>query len=189
MGPSKNELIIPFVGLKLGKQSYNFQIDDTFFEQLEYSPINQGDLKVTLELEKKETMLIAIFTVNGDVSVNCDRCDAPMSLEIAGDLEIIYKFGTEDSGDENLIVLFPEEYQIDVSDPIYQMIVTALPSRRIHAPGECNEEMWELIQKYTINSDASSEDDEEEDDEEEDNLGFDDFDPNDPKWGLLKDKK
>ncbi len=188
MRPSKSEFTIPFVGLKLGKHSFNFQIDDTFFEQMDYSPINQGDLKVTLELEKKETMMLANFTVNGNVSVNCDRCDSPMTLPIIGDLEIIYKFGTEDSGDENLIVLFPDVFEIDVTDPIYQMIVIALPSRRIHDTGECNEEMWELVQKYTVNSDASSYDEEEEEEDEEDNLGFDDFDPNDPKWGLNKKK-
>lgn len=185
MKASKREYIIPFVGLKLGKHEYNYSVNDTFFEDLEYSPISAADLTIHLELEKKETMLIANFTVEGTVKTNCDRCDAPMELHIDGDLKIIYKFGTEESDDENLIVLHPEDFELDLTDPIYQLSVIALPARRIHEPGECNEEMWKLIQKYSVNSDEDDDDEDWDDDEEEDDLGFDDFDPKDPKWTLI----
>lgn len=188
MKPSKREYIIPFVGLKLGKHEFSFQVEDTFFEQLDYSPISSGKLEVELVLEKKETMFIANFTTEGIVTTTCDRCDTPLELPINGELEIIYKFGDEDSGDENLIVLFPEDYEIDVTDPIYQMIILALPPRKLHAVGECDEEMWKLIQKYTVNSDVSDEDEFDEDDEEEDNLGFEDFNPNDPRWSMFKNE-
>lgn len=190
MKPSKHEFVIPFVGLKLGKHQFSFQINDAFFEHLDYSPIHRGDLEVELELEKKEMMLVANFTTKGMVSTNCDRCDTSMDIEIEGALEIVYKFGSEDSGDENLIVLFPEEYQIDVQDPIYQMIILALPSRNIHAPGECDEDMWKLIQKYTVNSATSDEEEDEDDDDDEENsrLGIDEFNINDPRWAKLKNK-
>lgn len=190
MKPSKHEFVIPFVGLKLGKHEFDFQINDSFFQNLEYSPIHQGSLSVRLELEKKETMMIANFTASGIVSTNCDRCDTPMDSTIDGELEIIYKFGSEDSGDENLIVLYPEEFEIDVKDQIYQMIVLALPSRKIHNPGECDEEMWKLMQKYVVNSEAIEEEEDEEDDEDEENkrLGIEEFNINDPRWSKLKNK-
>jgi uncharacterized metal-binding protein YceD (DUF177 family) len=191
MKPSKREFVIPFLGLKLGKHKFDYVIKDTFFEQLDYSPIHQGDLRVELELEKKETMMVANFKAKGNVSTNCDRCDTPMNLMIDGELELIYKFGDEESEDENLIVLFPEEYEIDIKDPIYQMIILALPQRKIHAAGECDEEMWELIQRYTVNTDFSDDEDEDDDEEDDENerLGIDEFDINDPRWSKLKIKK
>jgi len=187
MKTSKSEFVIPFVGLKTGKHEFNYKINNTFFEELEYSPVTDSELDVHLELEKKETMLIANFTVEGTVTTNCDRCDAPMELFIRGDLRIIYKFGHEESDDENLIVLHPESYEIDVTDPIYQMVILSLPPRKIHEPGECDEEMWKLIRKYSVNSDEEDDDDDWEEDEE-DNLGFEDFDPKDPKWSILNNK-
>lgn len=185
MKASRRDFVIPFVGLKLGKHEFTFQINDSFFEELEYSPISKGDLKVELVLEKKEVMMLADFQVNGNITTNCDRCNTPVELPISGEMDIIYKFGEEDSGDENLIVIFPEEFEIDVHEIIYEMIVLALPIRILHEPGECDEEMWELVRKYTVNS-SLDDTEEEEDDEEEDNLGFEDFDPNDPRWTINK---
>ncbi len=179
----KNEFNIPFVGLKVGKHYFEYEINTSFFESMEYSIIHEGSLKATLELEKKETMLIALFAVNGSVSTTCDRCDTPMNLDVQGEYRLIYKFGTEDEEDENLVVLHPDSYQIDVTFPIYELITSLLPLRATHKPGECDEEMWELIQKHTINAHVEEEelDDEdwEEDEEWEDDEDWEDEDEND----------
>lgn len=203
------EFIIPFIGLKLGKHHFEFEIDDTFFESMEYSIIQKGNVKVELELDKKETMLIATFDVEGVVETLCDRCNTPMNLEIQGSYKLVYKFGLEEEEDEMLIVLHPDSYQIDVTTPIYELITSQLPLRAIHDDGECDEEMWELIQKHTINANVDEEedwddedwdedlddedwiDDEGDDDDEEGNLdsdegNSDDDRPIDPRWSILK---
>ena len=163
-----NDFTIPFVGLKLGKHYFDFEINTTFFESMEYSIIHEGSLTATLEFEKKETMLIALFAVKGSVSTTCDRCDTPMNLDIQGEYRLIYKFGTEEEEDENLVVLHPDSYQIDVTFPFYELITSLLPLRATHKPGECDEEMWELIQKHTINANVEEEDLDDEDWDEED---------------------
>ena len=173
----KNEFNIPFVGLKLGKHYFEYEINTSFFESMEYSIIHEGSLHATLELEKKETMLIALFAVKGSVSTTCDRCDTPMDLEVQGEYRLIYKFGTEDEEDENLVVLHPDSYQIDVTFPIYELITSLLPLRATHKLGECDEEMWELIQKHTINAHVEEENLDDEDwNEDED---WEDEDEND----------
>lgn len=171
MKTSNHQFDISFVGLKIGKHNFNYQIDSTFFDGMDYSPISNGNLEVNLELEKKETMFIAIFDVKGTVVTDCDRCNTPLELPVHGDLKIIYKFGHEASEDENLIVLPPEAYKINVKDPIYQMIVLALPIRRVHPEGKCDEEMKKLLQKYTVNSDEKEDDGDDE-----------------GKWTILKNK-
>jgi len=160
---------IPFVGLKLGQHSFEFSIDKTFFESLPYSLVENGNLVVKLNLEKKETMLVASFSVKGEVSVPCARCNDDMSQKIKGDLTVYYVFGDEESEDENLIVIPRESYEIDVQQSIYEMIMLALPSRSAHKKNECNEEMVQLLEKYMTQHDSK---------DDEDNI--------DPRWAALK---
>ena len=64
---SLGEYVIPFVGLKTGVHTYEFEIGDAFFEGFEYSIIQKAKVHVKLELEKKETMLIGNYFLNGEV--------------------------------------------------------------------------------------------------------------------------
>lgn len=180
--------IIPFVGLKIGKHHFEYEIDDTFFESMDYSLVHSGMLQAELELDKKETMLIANFAVSGYVDTSCDRCNAPMQLDIDGSYRLIYKFGLEEEEDEALIVLRPEAYEIDVTSPIYELIISLLPLRKTHLEDECDEEMQLLFQKHIVNVDEEEYDDEDEDWDEEDDWEDDEepIKPIDPKWSALK---
>ena len=160
---------IPFVGLKLGQHLFDFSIDKTFFESLPYSLVDNGNLNVKLNLEKKETMLVASFEVKGEVLMPCARCNEEMSQKIKGDLTVYYVFGEEESEDENLIVIPRESYEIDVQQSIYEMITLALPARSAHKKNECNEEMVQLLAKYMSQPDSK---------EDKDNI--------DPRWAALK---
>lgn len=191
---SKREYIIPFVGLKLGFHEYQYDISDTFFEEREYSIIHKGNVNVTLVLEKKETMLIGEFVVNGTVFTDCDRCNDPIEVPVKGNYRVIFKFGLEPSDDETLIVLHPDSYELDIRDNLYELITVSLPIRLVHAEGECNEEMMELLNKYTVQREESDDEDQDDwdddddwdDEEEDDDDGEDDFDPKDPRWATLR---
>ena len=139
--------------------------------------------------------LIATFWVEGTVLTECDRCTGPLELAIKGDYRLIYKFGHGESEDETLIVIDPDEYQINVKEPIYELITLSVPNRKIHPEGQCDEEMWKLVQTYTVNP---GDDDEEEFDPDEDWDDEDDWDdegedPDDDEdedeedtWSILK---
>ncbi len=166
----KNQFEIPFVGLKIGIHDFEFKIDKSFFEAMPYSIVNDGDLKVWMELEKKETMLITDFEFFGTVKLDCSRCNDEMDLEIEGELTIYFTFGEDVAEDENLIIIPHESYQIDVTQPIYEMISTSISLRPVHEDGECNKEMLKLIEKFQNQP--------KEDDKNEDNI--------DPRWSALK---
>jgi uncharacterized metal-binding protein YceD (DUF177 family) len=167
----KSPFAIPFVGLKIGLHEFEFDIDKSFFESLPYSLIENGRLIAYLELEKKETMLIANLEIDGFIFTDCDRCSELLAQEIEGDLTLYYTFGEEESEDENLIVLAPESYQIDLTQPLYELISLSLPAKMVHEDGDCNEEMVELINKYQQPSSDSKTD-------EDDDI--------DPRWSALK---
>ena len=60
------EYQIPYVGLKIGIHEFNYQIDGKFFEAFEGSLISDCQVHVKLELEKKETLFILNFFIDGN---------------------------------------------------------------------------------------------------------------------------
>jgi uncharacterized metal-binding protein YceD (DUF177 family) len=167
----KSDFTIPFAGLKLGHHLFDFQVDDSFFEDIEYSLIKKGSLNVDIDLEKKETMLIAQFKITGIVEAECNLCMDPLNFKIDNSYTLIYKFGLEDLEDDSIIVIHPDSYQIDVKQPIYEFISISIPQRIVHDEGGCNPEMLESLNKY-----LSSKIEEKKDND----------DPVDPRWSALK---
>ena len=166
----KSAFEIPFVGLKLGTHEFEFDVNDSFFASLPYSLIEKGSVKVWLDLEKKETMMIANFECFGHVEQIRSRCNESALVEIDSDLAVIYKFGheEEETNDDNLLIVSYDAYELDVSQQVYEMISLALPTRPMHEDGECDEEMVKLIEKYQVKEEKKDEDD------------------IDPRWSVLK---
>lgn len=52
-----NEFLIPFIGLKLGKHQFEYQINKKFFEDFGYDEFESCDIKVNVVLEKKALCL------------------------------------------------------------------------------------------------------------------------------------
>jgi len=48
-----NDFLIPFIGLKLGKHNFEFQINNKFFENFDFEEYSSSEIKVVVVLEKK----------------------------------------------------------------------------------------------------------------------------------------
>jgi|SRR5690606_17663316 len=129
------EFLIQFAGLKQGKHQFEFNINKKFFDGFDFDEYNSVDVKVNLILEKKSTMLELSFKHKGFVNVPCDLTNEDFDLPVKGKLNLIVKFG-EEYNDENdeMLVLPHGEFEVDVAQYIYEMIVLSVPSKRIH-PG------------------------------------------------------
>lgn len=164
-----NEFLIPFLGLKLGKHQFEFQISKAFFDHFSYDEFESSNIKVKLILEKQSNMLELNFKHTGTVNVPCDVTNENFDLPIKGKLKLIVRFG-ESYNDENeeLLILPFGEHQIDVSQYIYEMIVLSIPLKRVSPQAESIDlqENWNTIEVK----------DEEEVKEEE----------IDPRWAALK---
>lgn len=165
-----SEFVVPFAGIKLGVHHYNFEVTQTFFEELTHLQLEKGVVKIQLELEKKETMMLAFFSAIGDVQQACCRCNDLVEVNVNTELSIIYKLGTEESEDENLVVLHPDSYEIDAYQPIYEMLIMALSANPTHEEGFCNQEMITILNAYML-------------DKNESNIKE---DKEDPRWAKLK---
>ncbi len=130
-----NEFLIPFIGLKLGKHQFEYQIKKAFFEHFEYDEFESADIKVTVVLDKKSTMLELSFKHSGTIHVPCDLTNEDFDLPVKGKLNLIVRFGeTFNDDNEELLILPIGEHQIDVSQYIYEMIVLSIPLKKVH-PG------------------------------------------------------
>lgn len=130
-----NEFLIPFLGLKLGKHQFDYQINKQFFDRFEFDEFASADLKVVVSLDKKSTFLELSFKHKGTINVPCDLTNEDFDLPIKGKLNLIVRFGeTFNDENEELLILPIGEHQLDVSQYIYEMIVLSIPLKKIH-PG------------------------------------------------------
>ena len=136
-----SEFRIPFVGLKEGKHQFDFQIDRKFFDAFDYDEFEEVDFKVSLELDKKTTLMELDFVANGTVKVPCDVTGEDFNLEVNGSISLIVKFGEAYNDDnEDLLILPHEAYQLEVQQYIYELIVLSVPQKRVK-PGVSRKEL------------------------------------------------
>jgi len=171
-----NEFLIPFVGLKLGKHQFEYQINKEFFAQYEYDEFESSDIKVNVVLEKKNTMLELDFKHKGTVHLPCDLTGEMFDLPIRGKFRLVVRFGdTFNNDNEELLILPIAEHQIDVSQFIYEMIALSIPLKRIHPgvkDGTLKSEALDVLNELRV------EEDNVENKKEEENI--------DPRWDKLK---
>jgi uncharacterized metal-binding protein YceD (DUF177 family) len=165
---------IPFVGLKVGKHHFDYDIDNKFFEYFEYEDFNRSDLKVNVILEKKTTLLELHFEVSGTVNVNCDVTNEPYDQSLENEFDLVVKFGDE-YNDENIdILIIPHgEYEVNIQQYVYELIVLAMPSKRMHPgveDGTLDSDILEKLEELSPKIKDIKEDEEE----------------TDPRWNTLK---
>jgi len=130
-----NEFLIPFIGLKLGKHSFEYQITNTFFDLFDYSDFENSMIKVNAVLEKKTNFMELSLKHKGTIFVPCDTTGEMFDMPIKGNIKIVVQFGEAFNNDNEALLIIPHgEHQIDVSQFIYEMIVLSIPLRRVH-PG------------------------------------------------------
>jgi uncharacterized metal-binding protein YceD (DUF177 family) len=169
---ANKEFLIPFAGLKQGKHQFEFEIKKAFFDDFGFDEYNNVNVKVNLVLDKKSTMLELSFKHKGTVNVPCDLSNEDFDLPIKGSLNLIVKFGDAYNDDNDELLVLPHgEFQVDVSQYIYEMIVLSVPTKRIHPGTKDGSVAPDMISK--LNELAPKEEHKEEE-------------STDPRWDELK---
>lgn len=165
---------IQFIGLKLGQHIYEYDIDNTFFNLFEYDEFNSVNLKTTLKLEKKTTLLELHFLTDGDVNINCDVTNEPYNQPVQSEFNLVVKFGAEYNNENEDILIIPHgSYEINVAQYIYELIVLSIPQKRIHPGVEDGTLDSDILDKLKLLSPK------EQDDTNSNN-------DTDPRWDTLK---
>ncbi len=130
-----NEFLIPFVGLKLGKHQFEYQINKAFFDEFDYDDFESANITASVVLEKKTTFMELTVKHKGTIFVPCDLTNEMFDLSIKGKINVVVQFGDEFNNDNEALLILPHgEFQLDVSQFIYENIVLSIPIKRVH-PG------------------------------------------------------
>jgi len=174
----KSKYSIEFKGLKEGLHDYEFEVNNSFFEHFKEGLVEEGEVIVKIQLEKRSVFLKLNFAVSGWLQLVCDRCLENYQQDVELETELFVKFGEEKEFDEgdNVIWVLPEEHVLNLAQLIYEYVALSIPLRHVHPNEEgensCNPEMLDKIESYTHSG---------EDDEEDDEI--------DPRWAALKNLK
>ena len=142
------EYIIPFVGLKLGLHRFDYRIRKEFFDFYEFEDFNTADFNVVLDFDKRSTVYELNFKFNGVANVNCDVSNEEYNLDLDGSLKLIVKFGDSYNNDNPEILIIPHgEYEINVAQFLYEMIVLAVPTKKVHPGIEDGSLVSEILEK------------------------------------------
>lgn len=143
---------IPIKGLHFGIHQFDFQIDRYFFENFEYSPIQEAAIELKLELDRRPDMYVFSFHVKGTVHTECDRCLAGIDLPVENKQQLVVKLSVDEQmGDEDVIFIHPDTAKFQIAEYVYEYICLAMPMiKRYDCEADenpkCDQEMLRFLQ-------------------------------------------
>ncbi len=173
------EFNIPFSGLKQGKHRFEYRIDNSFFEAFDYNEFNAAAVEVVVMLHKMSNMMELEMAAEGSVNLACDLTSEPFDQPIQAQLDLVVKFGEAFNDEDDEILVLPHgEHQLNIAQYIYEMLVLAVPSKRVHpgvADGSLDSEVLKKLEELQPKKQRENSDE------------------TDPRWdalrNLLTDKK
>ena len=139
---------IQLASLGDGNFEQEFECGTEFFKIMENPDIITSDVKVHLDLVKKNETYDCTFTCKGKLTIPCDRCLDPIEHEVDTVYHITVKYGEDynDESDDLLVIPYTDSY-LNVAYMLYDTIVLTIPLRHVHPMGKCNRAMLAALHK------------------------------------------
>lgn len=174
---TKKTYDVAFTGLQNGVHSFTYNLDQTFFQERAYSPIENGNIDVELEFEKQDRFFVLNFRYGGVVNLQCDRCASDLTIPVNNAASLLVKLSDEeyDDLDDEVMYIHPSDVVIDFSQFLYESIVVNVPLYKtceddISGNQPCDEKIIAILEREE-NEQPSGEED------------------TDPRWEMLKQLK
>ncbi len=135
-------------GLAEDVTSFQYALDNEYFEAIEAPDIKAGKLQCELVVRKVGSCFELDFHTEGVVQIPCDRCLENMDQPINTDNRLVVRFGEEYSEDDELVTITEAEGMVDVAWFIYEFIALSIPVQHSHELEDCNQEMVKLLAEY-----------------------------------------
>lgn len=140
----------------MGQHTFDFEINNEFFENFEESEVKEGLLKAKVEADKSTSHIDLVIKINGVVILSCDRCLGRISQPVDCINRLLVKFGKiHDESDPDIITVPPDDYELDMEQYFYEYILLALPIKRVHPDDKdgnstCDPEMLDKLKEHII---------------------------------------
>ena len=157
--------IIPLNGLTAGKNEFFLHAGKEFFDSFENNEIFDADLQIRILVEKSGRYIGVDCYIEGEITVECDRCLDMVEMPVDTQVRLSVKFGDEESSEiaqdveREVIFVKEDDAQLDMSQIVYDYACLALPMQRVHEPGDCNPDTMKYYGASEV-SDTVNEDEE-----------------------------
>ena len=144
---SENLLNINLAHAAEAAKRLDIELTDRFFADLEQEEISGGDIHAEIFVKASAGDIFTVkIALKGQVTVACDRCLDALTLDVdTSDTLKIKDADPEDCDADDLLYLDASNPCYDLSWVTYEIIETSLPMHRVHAAGECNEDVVSYI--------------------------------------------
>lgn len=132
-----DNLFIQLKGLPDGNSRFHWDLGKEFFASFGNSDILEASVEVDVKLEKSGESISLYVTLGGKVTVPCDRCLAPLDVEIGTGFDVDARPGSDCRNEE--------ENGIDISQDVYDYTCLSIPMHRVHADGLCDQDVVRYI--------------------------------------------
>ncbi len=132
---------------------FEFPIDRSFFESREQELVENGDIKVQIELDKNDRFISMDFHLSGTVELVCDRSLDQFNYPIEEHQKVIFKYGDQETElSEDMVMITAQTQQINVAQYIFEFIGLALPMKKLHPRYQQDDEEGPMV--YTSQDSA-----------------------------------
>ncbi|MBR8704245.1 hypothetical protein IX315_001933 [Porphyromonas levii] len=142
-----NDFTLDFTHFPKEAESIELLLGDDFFARNEGGEILGGDVSLILTVSPLDTNRFQLsFDYVGEVSVECDRCLQPLSIDIdAVELVDIVIGDSLNDVDDEVITLDAQNPIYDFSWIAYELLALHLPIQRMHEIEDCDPEMVKYL--------------------------------------------
>jgi len=145
------EYKIAFRGLTEGEHKFEYKLDSNFFENFEMTKGVEGCVGALVTLKKTSLFIELKIELDGSVKGICDHCLGDVNVPIIGETELfIVESGREEGNNDDFVVVDPNDDYIDISLYLYETYILNYPMKVVHKDGECDEDMYEILDDYII---------------------------------------
>ena len=109
---------------------FDRNIGKEFFESFGNSDILDADIYTAADIVRHGATVDLECHIEGTLTVACDRCLEPVTMEIETDISDSYT---------------PDGEWFDFNQEVYDYALTALPLQCVHPDGECNPETIKFL--------------------------------------------
>ena len=106
---------------------------------LDLDPEMFSEIEVDLRLDVGEQRVLARFTASATAHLECDRTLAPFDQHIEGKHAVLFTTEAASEDDEGVVPFPADATDIDLTDPVRDTLVLAVPTRRVSPEAEAAE--------------------------------------------------
>lgn len=172
-----------------GVHEVEYHLGKHFFADMESQDIHDADLQVKLKVDHKNNLYYLDFHIEGEVTLQCDRCLDDLPFPIDASYSIAVEFGDDYNDDNDDLLVIPDsDNYLNVAYMLFDTVELQIPIKHVHPMGKCNRAMSAILKKHRAQApnDEDAELEQQLIDEIDDADISDNDAPTDPRWDELK---